>query len=276
MEDEQTRLNIAQFLRACVSYAEDSIERKRARGEPEEVIRIWSSYAAFTRHSIIELETGSLDHWIKAMHDPNFRPSPSSNDSNIEHDEIVEVEVGPASVNQALRGTPVYLVGTTHDGVANVSAISSIMPVSLSPPLLAMSVGCRKDGHRRDTIRNAERGSTVRIMRLPSTLASCEDILTAAEPFGPEQSEWEKMTVEPADLSGESVHPHAIDIIDCVVKEILTLPERTAQLALLEPTHIWRSFGTNDDLGPLIEGDNIRLRPSHAYEVDWRKEDGEG
>ena len=79
-----------------------------------------------------------------------------------------------------------------------------------------------------------------------------------------------------ADLSGESVHPHATDIIDCVVKEILTLPERTALLALLEPTHIWRSFGTNDDLGPLIEGDNIRLRPSHAYEVDWRKEDGEG
>ena len=28
-------------------------------------------------------------------------------------------------------------------------------------------------------------------------------------------------------------------------------------------------------LGPLVEGDNIRLRPSHAFEIDWRKEDGE-
>ena len=210
------------------------------------------------------------------MHDPNFRPSPSSKDSGIDHDKVVERMVGPASVSQALRGTPVYLVGTTHDGVANVSAISSIMPISLSPPLLAMSIGYRDDGHIRDTIRNAERGSTVRIMRLPSTLASCEDILTAAEPFEPEHSEWNEMTVEPTDLSGEAVHPHATDIIDCVVKEILSLPERSARLALLEPTHIWQAPKMSDDPGPLIEGANIRLRPSHAGEIHWRRENGEG
>ena len=276
MKDEQTRQTVAQFLRACVTYAEDSIERKRARGDSEEVITPWLTYAAFTRHSIIEVESGSLDHWLAAMHNPTFRPTPSSKDSVKGHDEIVEIMVGPASVSQALRSTPVYLVGTTHEEVANVSAITSIMPVSLSPPLLAMSIGCREGEHTRDTIRNAERGSTVRIMRLPSTLAACEDILTAAEPLPPEHSEWVEMKVEPRDLSGEAIHPHATDIIDCVVKEILALPQRSARLVLLEPTNIWGVPKMRDDPGPLVEGNSIRLRPSQAGEIQCRNDDMEG
>ena len=276
MEDERTRQIVVQFLRACVAYAEDSIERKRARGDPEEVIAPWTTYVQFTKHSILEVENGSLDHWLTAMHDPAFRPVPSSDEASKIRHELEEVNVESSSVSQALRGTPIYLVGTTKDGVANVSAISSIMPVSLSPPLLAMSIGARKDGHARDTIRNAEHDSTVRIMRLPSNVMACADILAAAEPVEPERSEWDDMNDMPIVLAGEFVHPQATEVIDCVVEDILVLPGRSARLVLLKPTHIWRVPSMRMDAGPLVEGDHIRLRTQHVGETRWRNQDTDG
>ncbi|MBI88403.1 MAG: hypothetical protein CMB67_05200 [Euryarchaeota archaeon] len=64
MELEERRELVAEFLRRCVVYAEDSICRKRERGEMEEDIGKWESYRDFTQHAVSEVENGDLDDWL--------------------------------------------------------------------------------------------------------------------------------------------------------------------------------------------------------------------
>ena len=92
----------------------------------------------------------------------------------------------------------------------------------------------------------------------------------------PERSEWDDMNDMPIVLAGEFVHPQATEVIDCVVEDILVLPGRSARLVLLKPTHIWRVPSMRMDVGPLVEGDHIRLRTQHVGETRWRNEDTDG
>ncbi len=57
--DERRRL-IELFLRRCVTYADASIERKRKRGEDDEIIAEWLAYRDFTEHTASEVAPGLL------------------------------------------------------------------------------------------------------------------------------------------------------------------------------------------------------------------------
>ncbi len=65
MDLGERRNLIASFLRRCVSYANDSIGRKRKRGESEEEISRWEAYRDFTEHAAMEVSSGDLDDWLE-------------------------------------------------------------------------------------------------------------------------------------------------------------------------------------------------------------------
>ena len=61
MEANQRRDLVERFLRRCVTYANESIRRKRKRGEDEETILKWTIYRDFTAHAAEEVAAGDLD-----------------------------------------------------------------------------------------------------------------------------------------------------------------------------------------------------------------------
>ena len=54
MTDERT--TVAAFLKKCNVYAEASIQRKRERGEHDDIPK-WEAYIETNKHKIEELET---------------------------------------------------------------------------------------------------------------------------------------------------------------------------------------------------------------------------
>tara|TARA_X000000368_G_scaffold377189_1_gene330702 strand:- start:194 stop:394 length:201 start_codon:yes stop_codon:yes gene_type:complete len=64
MNLEEKRNLVVSFLRKCVSYANDSIERKTERGEEEEISK-WAAYRDFTEHAVMEVSRGDLDAWLE-------------------------------------------------------------------------------------------------------------------------------------------------------------------------------------------------------------------
>ena len=62
---EDRRSLVTSFLRKCVTYANDSIKRKRDRGDSEEEIEKWEVYRDFTEHAVMEVSNGELDEWLE-------------------------------------------------------------------------------------------------------------------------------------------------------------------------------------------------------------------
>ncbi|MCH2639743.1 MAG: hypothetical protein MKZ60_01020 [Candidatus Thalassarchaeum sp.] len=62
---EERRSLVVSFLRKCVTYANDSINRKRDRGDSEEEIEKWENYRDFTEHAVMEVSNGELDEWLE-------------------------------------------------------------------------------------------------------------------------------------------------------------------------------------------------------------------
>ena len=48
-----------------MTYADDSIKRKRDRGDSEEEIVKWETYRDFTEHAVMEVSNGELDEWLE-------------------------------------------------------------------------------------------------------------------------------------------------------------------------------------------------------------------
>ena len=65
MDLEERRSLVTSFLRKCVTYADDSIKRKRGRGDSEEEIGKWETYRDFTEHAVMEVSNGELDQWLE-------------------------------------------------------------------------------------------------------------------------------------------------------------------------------------------------------------------
>ena len=62
---EERRSLVVSFLRKCVTYANDSINRKRDRGDSEEEIEKWENYRDCTEHAVMEVSNGELDEWLE-------------------------------------------------------------------------------------------------------------------------------------------------------------------------------------------------------------------
>ena len=62
---EESRAIVADFLRRCVVYAHESIDRKRERGGDAAEIDKWVAYRDFTEHAVMEVLSGDLDSWLE-------------------------------------------------------------------------------------------------------------------------------------------------------------------------------------------------------------------
>ena len=65
MDGDERRRRVELFLQRCVIYADASIERKKQRGEDEDVIAQWQAYRDFTEHAVEEVASGDLDTWLE-------------------------------------------------------------------------------------------------------------------------------------------------------------------------------------------------------------------
>lgn len=85
---EEVKKNIIKFLKLCVKYTNNSLERKNQRLEQmdsESIIALqkeiekWKTYKQFTEYTIEEISNGDLDEWIKNLDNPDFNPIPGNN-----------------------------------------------------------------------------------------------------------------------------------------------------------------------------------------------------
>ena len=58
---EQRIAAVYTFTKRCEKWALDEVFRRESAGRPTEE---WEVYLRFTRHTLTELENGTLDHWF--------------------------------------------------------------------------------------------------------------------------------------------------------------------------------------------------------------------
>ena len=75
---EESIAIVHNFLQKCLQWAEEkeipkTLESLQNSPSPEAAARLhqWTSYRDFTRHTLRELEDGTLDHWFQTDRSPD-------------------------------------------------------------------------------------------------------------------------------------------------------------------------------------------------------------
>ncbi len=129
-------------------------------------------------------------------------------------------------LSQLVIPRPIAMVTTVDPaGVLNVAPFSYYMPVCGEPPLIALTIGTRKEAESdmKDTWRNLQDGDGEFVINV-TTDALAEHIETAAReyPYGTSEADitgWQVMPsqmVRPPSLTDSPAH------LECVVREVLT------------------------------------------------------
>ena len=179
--------SIIKFLDRCVEYANDSIERKRQRGESELEISKWEAYRDFTAYASGEVSRGDLDKWFEE----NTRKFDLNTKTN-------SLDVGKMNHKERSRWLsaiisprPLVLISTiSKDGIPNLAPMSSVSVVSNSPPLLGMSLSTNRNGRPRDTLINLKETGKATLAILPVNSKSFEMVNTTRKPIPRNESEW--------------------------------------------------------------------------------------
>ena len=225
---------VADFLRKCIDYANDSITRKLQRGE-NELIPAWKTYIEFTQHAIDEIHTGKLDSWFERKSRPNL--------SNPKRIDIMEMEHKERSAWLAgiISPRPLILASTIDEnGIKNLAPPTSVMGVSNTPPLFIASFSRNKQKQYRGTLLNMRQTGKAILHVMPSTLQAVDWIDMAGSPISPEESEWDLIDVTPND-DEDMLIQQAIAAIEVELVEEKELPNAVARLAVMKVTHIWTS-----------------------------------
>ena len=223
MLDEKSAVKA--FLRMCVDYSDDSITRKRARGNDDEVQR-WQSYRDFTAYAIKEIEDGALDEWFENLQDPSWQPGPEKKSAATAAD---STSFDPALLNYVQRTRlldglvaprPVFVAATrSASGVDNLSLLSTVSVLSNSPPLLSISLSQDREGRPRDTLLNLRDDGRITLHLLPASLEGIAVAEAAAKVIPADESEWDLIPAEPPLLPG------AVASLECELLEQHSLPQ---------------------------------------------------
>lgn len=187
--DEDAKEHVLHFLRRCVSYADESIQRKMERGESDDVIAQWKVYREFTAYAASEVQRGDLNDWFGATEEmPNLDLSGDLhqlNPSSFNHKER------SAWLGAIVAPRPLCLVSTvSKDGIRNIAPMSSVSVVSNSPPLIGMSLSKNREGRIRDTLQNIIETEKATLSILPPHMDIVRWIEASAQPLASNQSEW--------------------------------------------------------------------------------------
>ena len=216
--------DVCDFLARCIEYAEDSIARKKNRGESEQVIGEWETYREYTAHALKEVRSGVLDEWFDA--------EPSTQDLQEIAFDSLDHSSRSAWLSGLISPRPLVMISTRNgDGIENIAPYTSVSIVSNSPPLLAISMSVDRSGNPRDTFSNLINQGECELQILSASRSAAEQARIAAAPL--EGSEWQALELEPP------IHPLAAAVISCKLAKVVDLPNgAVAKLVILEVTGI--------------------------------------
>ena len=219
---------VTDFLSRCITYSDESIARKIARGENEEV-SAWQSYRDFTAYSLKEVNDGKLDDWFDADETTDLL----ENCHEVSIDEL-EHSQRATWLSGLLSPRPLVVAASENaQGMGNLAPLSSVMVVSNTPPLLVASLSESRDGRPRDTLVNLRTNGKAILHLLPATQKSAENVDLTATPLPAGESEWDICdftNVEGNDmLVGQAVAAIQVSLV-----EERDLPQAVAKLVILK------------------------------------------
>ncbi len=237
--------SIIKFLDRCVAYANDSIERKRERGENENEIKRWEAYRDFTAYASDEVSRGDLDDWF----DGNRKKFDLNSDINsLEMDEMTHQERA-RWLSAIISPRPLILVSTiSKEGVPNLAPMSSISVVSNTPPLFGMSLSTNREGRPRDTLLNLKETGKATLAILPVNSKSFEMVNMTRKPIPRSESEWGEIEAL-RDITEMATAPKAaIAAIETTLLECYKLPlDAVAEWVVLKVDSIIKPSSINID-----------------------------
>ncbi len=219
---------VADFLRRCITYSDESITRKKARGETEE-ISAWQSYRDFTAYSLKEIYTGELDDWFEEEKATNLL------------DKYHEVSIDELEHSQRatwlsglLSPRPLVVAASENaEGMGNLAPLSSVMVVSNTPPLLVASLSESREGRPRDTLVNLRTNGKAILHLLPATKESAENVDLTATSLPADESEWDICDFTNVD-GNDMLIGQAVAAIQVSLVEERELPQAVAKLVILK------------------------------------------
>ena len=237
--------SIIKFLDRCVEYANDSIERKRERGENETEIKRWEAYRDFTAYASDEVSRGDLDDWF----DENEKKFDLNSGINSLEVDNMNHQERARWLSAIISPRPLILVSTiSKDGIPNLAPMSSVSVVSNSPPLLGMSLSTNREGRPRDTLVNLKETGKATLAILPVNSKSFEMVNMTRKPIPRSESEWGEIEGL-NDISEMVTAPKAaIAAIETTLVECYKLPmDAVAEWVVLKVDSIIRPSSMNID-----------------------------
>ena len=237
--------SIIKFLDRCVAYANDSIERKRERGENENEIKRWEAYRDFTAYASDEVSRGDLDDWF----DGNQKKFDLNSDINSLEVDKMNHQERARWLSAIISPRPLILVSTiSKEGVPNLAPMSSISVVSNTPPLLGMSLSTNREGRPRDTLLNLKETGKATLAILPVNSKSFEMVDMTRKPIPRNESEWGEINAL-RDITEMATAPKAaIAAIETTLLECYRLPlDAVAEWVVLKVDSIIKPSSINID-----------------------------
>ncbi len=181
-----SKQNVIQFLERCIVYADESIQRKKERGEEEEEISRWIAYRDFTAYASEEVSRGELDDWFDSEEEISLELG-----SEVMDLEEMTHEERSRWLSAIISPRPLVLVSTiSSNGEPNLAPMSSVSVISNTPPLIGMSLSSNREGRPRDTLLNLKETRKATLAILPSNKECAQIIENTASPLPRDESEW--------------------------------------------------------------------------------------
>lgn len=255
------KAHVISFLKKCLEYADASIERKKRRGELDDIAK-WEAYRDYTAHAVMEVEAGELDRWFPSEHEK----LKASKVTTVKL-EALEHDARSAWLTNLASPRPLALIATSsQDGVRNIAPYTSLSVVSNSPPLAVVSLSADRNDRWRDTLLNLRQTKKAVLNFLPVSTDAATIAEQTATSVEHGTSEWELFGIESFDSNPLVMADAAFAIVGEMVEEV-DLPEAKAKLAIIQlsdilipselnnehPAHVLCQHGLNRLMGTPTE-----------------------
>lgn len=153
---------------------------------------------------------------------------------------------------------PIALVSTIDtEGGYNLAPFSFFMGVSSAPPMVAFSVVRRRQGDKKDTLRNVEETGEFVVNVVTEPIAEAMNLTSADAPYGHDEFALAGLTALPSErVAAPRVAESPVNM-ECRLERVLELGTQPAYLVLGEVTlfHVREDVLTDGKVDPL------KLRP---------------
>jgi len=220
--ENDAKKSVIDFLNRCVAYANDSIERKKERGESDTEISRWEAYRDFTAYASDEISRGDLDDWFDENNSLKFDLSSGTESIEIEG---MDHEERSRWLSAMVAPRPLILVSTmSAEGIPNLAPMSSVSVISNTPPLLGMSLSKNREGRPRDTLLNLKETGKATLAILPVNPKSVKIVEMTSKPLPRTISEWDQIESISSISETVTAPENAIAAIETTLFESHELP----------------------------------------------------